>query len=126
MIIDTDRWKNIPEVIQNCKKLENMFVAVSNPCFEFWLLLHIKDVKDYNEEELQLLLENRKTGSRNYVDSKIVELLKFYNKKNLKTEYFIPTIDAAIFRAKELDQSKEDFPTTLGSHIYKLMEKLIK
>ena len=40
MIIDTDRWKNIPKIIEACNELENMFVAVSNPCFEFWILLH--------------------------------------------------------------------------------------
>ena len=31
MIIDTDRWKNIPKIIEACNDLENMFVAVSNP-----------------------------------------------------------------------------------------------
>src|SRR5690606_7033455 len=57
MIIDTDRWKNIPQIVQSCKAEGNMFVAVSNPCFEFWLLLHIKNLEDYSEEELKLILK---------------------------------------------------------------------
>lgn len=126
MIIDTDRWKNIPYIIESCNELENMFVAVSNPCFEFWLLLHIKDIQEYNEEVIELLFENKKTSNRNFVETKIVEIIGSYNKANLKTEDFLPHIDSAVSRAKNLDQPQEDYPTKLGSHIYKLIEKLKK
>jgi hypothetical protein len=126
MIIDTDRWKNIPNIIEACNNLQNMFVAVSNPCFEFWLLLHIKDVQEYTEEELELLLKNKKIGSRNYVDTKIIEVVDSYNKANPKTDDFLPNIDIAILRAKNLDQPKEEYPSKLGSHLYKLIEKLRK
>jgi hypothetical protein len=127
MIIDTDRWKNIPNIILECKKQNNMFVAVSNPCFEFWLLLHIKDISEYSQEELTLILENRRvTKKKNYVDSKITEILGSYNKSNPKPELFIPTVDTAIKQAKELDLGREDYPTSLGSHVYKIVEKLKK
>lgn len=126
MIIDTDRWKSIPKIIEACNDSENMFVAVSNPCFEFWLLLHIKDIQEYSEEELELLLKNKKTGNRNYVETKIVGILGSYNKANLKTDDFLPHIDTAVLRAKNLDQPQEEYPTKLGSHIYKLIEKLRK
>ncbi|QIG88623.1 RloB domain-containing protein [Chryseobacterium sp. POL2] len=124
MIIDTDRWRNIPDIIQACNDLENMFVAVSNPCFEFWLLLHIKDIQEYGAEELELIFRNRKTGNRNYVDTKIVKIVGSYNKTNLKVDDFLPNIDLAISRAKNLDQPQEEYPTKLGSHIYKLIEKI--
>jgi len=62
MIIDRDKWRNIPEIIELCNAQGNMFVAGSNPCFEF----------------------------------------------------------------KALDTSNEDFPSYLGSHVYKLAEKLKK
>lgn len=126
MIIDTDRWKSIPNIIQACNDLENMFVAVSNPCFEFWLLLHIKDVQEYNEEELELLFKNEKIGNRNYIETKIIQIAGSYNKTNLKTEDFLPKIDTAVLRAKNLDQPLEEYPTKLGTHIYKLIEKLKK
>jgi hypothetical protein len=126
MIIDTDRWKNIPKIIEACNGLENMFVAVSNPCFELWLLLHIKDIQEYGEEELESLFKNHKIGNRNYVETKIVEIVGSYNKTNLKTDDFLPNIDTAVSRAKNLDQPQEEYPTKLGSHIYKLIEKLRK
>ena len=127
MIIDTDRWKNIPDIISECKKQSNMFVAVSNPCFEFWLLLHIKDIADYDENELALILNNAKVSNKkNYVDSKIAEILGSYNKSNPKPELFLPTIDFAIKQAKKLDIHEDEFPQNLGSHVYKVVEKLKK
>lgn len=126
MIIDTDNWKNIPSIIQTCNGLENMFVAVSNPCFEFWLLLHVKDIKEYSEEVLNQIFKNTKTGYRNYVETKIVEIVGTYNKKNLRADDFLPNIDLAVSRAKNLDQEQEEYPTKLGSHIYKLIEKIKK
>ena len=127
MIIDTDRWRNILEIIQACKTLKNMFVAVSNPCFEFWLLLHIKNIEEYSQDELALILENKKvTNKKNYVDIKISEILGSYNKTNPKPEQFLPTINLAINQAKKLDDLEEDYPSKLGSHIYKLIEKISK
>lgn len=127
MIIDTDRWKNIPEIIEECKKLKNMFVAVSNPCFEFWLLLHIKEISEYSSDELKLILENKKiTNKKNYIDTKLAEILGSYNKSNPKPENFIPYLKRAVQQAKDLDTEKEEYPKKLGSHIYKITEKLIK
>ena len=127
MIIDTDRWKNIPDIISECKKQSNMFVAVSNPCFEFWLLLHIKDIEDYDENELDLILKNAKVSNKkNYVDSKITEILGSYNKSNPRPELFLPSVDFAIEQAKQLDGGGHEYPKKLGSHVYKVVEKLKK
>lgn len=104
-----------------------MFVAVSNPCFEFWLLLHIKNLAEYEENELDLILKNAKVSSkRNYVDSKIKEILGSYNKSNPKPELFLPTVDFAIEQAKQLDENEDEYPKKLGSHVYKVVEKLKK
>lgn len=127
MIIDTDSWPNIPDIIDACNKLGNMFVAVSNPCFEFWLLLHRKDVNEYSGDEKALILENRKiSNNRNYVDSKIVEAVGSYNKSRLRVDDFLPFIEKAVAQSKALDVPKESYPTRLGSHIYKLIERIQK
>jgi len=127
MIIDKDRWKNIPKIIEICKNTGNMFVAVSNPCFEFWLLLHIKKIDDYTPAELNAIYENKKvTSKKNYIETKISEILGTYNKSNPKPERFLPTIDLAVRQAKKLDKQHEEYPTTLGSHIYKIIEKISK
>jgi hypothetical protein len=89
-------------------------------------LLHIKDVQEYNEEELELLFKNKKIGKKNYIDLKIKDIVGSYNKTNLKTDDFLPNIDKAVLRAKNLDQPQEEYPTKLGTHVYKLIEKIKK
>ncbi len=128
MIIDTDRWKNIQEIISECKNQKNMFVAVSNPCFEFWLLLHIKNISEYSQDEQELILKNSKvTKNKNYIDIKIAEIIGSYNKSNPRPELFLPTIEMAISQAKALNYNNEDYPKlSLGSHVYKVIEKLKK
>lgn len=127
MIIDTDKWKSIPDIISECEKQSNMYVAVSNPCFEFWLLLHIKDLTEYSDDEQKLILKNaRISNKKNYVDSKITEILGSYNKSNPKPELFLPNVDFAIQQAKALDADNNTYPKSLGSHVYKVIEKLKK
>jgi hypothetical protein len=128
MIIDTDRWKNIDEIILECKKQGNMFVAVSNPCFEFWLLLHIKNINEYDLSEQELILKNGKTSknSRTYVEKKIIEILGAFNKSKPQTEHFLPNIENAVNQAKLLNDPEEEYPKKLGSFVYKIIEKLKK
>ena len=125
MIIDTDRWENIPDIARDCNAADNMYIAISNPCFEFWLLLHIKNIEEYSEDELLAILKNKKvTARKNYIDTKLTEILGSYNKTNLNTHAFLPTLDWAVMQAKKLDTPGETYPTKLGSHIYKLIEKI--
>ena len=98
MIIDTDQWNNLPEIVDACEKLKNMYVAVSNPCFELWLLLHIKDVSEYSTNELNDIFENKKVSkNRNYIEKKIIDILGTYNKSRLKAKTSI--VDLTTYRS---------------------------
>lgn len=66
MIIDRDEWTDIAEISTLCKNEGNFFLALSNPCFEFWLLLHIKDIKEFNETELKAIFDNKKVNKKTY------------------------------------------------------------
>jgi len=128
MIIDKDRWKNIPEIIESCKSQGNFFVAVSNPCFEFWLLLHICKMSKLSQEQQDNIFLNPKvSNSKRYLDKLLGELLEDgYNKKNPRTERFIKTVTHAIEESKKLVIPNEDYPSQLGSYVYKVIEKIIK
>jgi len=45
LVCDTDHWiqsdhiQNLVEVVKRCRQ-KGIFVALSNPCFDLWLLLH--------------------------------------------------------------------------------------
>jgi hypothetical protein len=128
MIIDRDSWSNIPEIFTLCNAEGNFYLALSNPCFELWILLHIKDLNDFNEQELADIHTNLKVSSKKtYLKNLLSKLLEDgYNESNPRPERFIPHIETAIERARILDSSNENFPTGLGSHVYKLVEKIIR
>lgn len=128
MIIDRDSWNCLPEIVSLCKLENNFFLALSNPCFEFWLLLHIKDIETFSAKERNKIFENIKiSNKKNYIDVVLGSLLaNGYNKTNPKPKRFIPYIDKAIKRAEKLDNDNEDYPMNLGSHVYKLVRKIIK
>ena len=127
MIIDRDDWKSIPEIIELCKKESNFFVALSNPCFEIWLLLHIADLKDFTPEEQKEIFENKKiSNSKNHIHMVLGNKLgEEFNKKNPRPDRFTPTINLAIERAESLDDKLEDYPTNLGTHVYKVVKKIL-
>lgn len=124
MIIDRDRWK-LDEWVEKCKNEKNFYIALSNPCFEFWLLLHIKNIDEYSEEEIKDIFENKKISKkRTHLEKILSELLADgYSKSNLKPERFLKNIDTAIQQAKKLSGS--DILENLGSNNYVLVEKLI-
>jgi hypothetical protein len=128
MIIDRDSWTDIQEISTLCKEEGNFFLALSNPCFEFWLLLHIKKVSDFNEKQLTDIFENKMVSAKKTYLKKLLStiLRDGYNESNPKPRRFLKHIDLAIERAKQLDLSGEEYPTKLGSHVYKLVEKIIK
>ena len=132
LIIDRDDWESIHHhnfdgLVQDCKNENNFFLAMSNPCFEIWLILHLKDINDFSKEEQEKILKNEKlTPSKNYIDKVLGEIQgRGYNKRP-NPKIFLPMIEIAVKRAKELDINNEDYPKYLGSHIYKLIKKLLK
>lgn len=130
MIVDRDRNRgNIQKYCERCKSEANFYFALSNPCFEFWLLLHLKDVSEFEAEELKLILENRKVSTkRTYLKQLLSKELQpnGYSEANIRPERFLKHIEVAVKRAKALSQPAEDFPSALGTDIYKLVEKIIR
>lgn len=131
LIIDRDDWEeihnhNFDKLIEDCKKENNFFLAMSNPCFEIWLILHLKDINEFDEEEKVKIMSNEKiSNSKNYIDKVLSEIQgRGYNKRP-NPRIFLPLTKVAIGRAKELDNENQDYPKQLGTHIHKLIEKLI-
>jgi hypothetical protein len=131
LIIDRDDWEeihnhNFDKLVEDCNKENNFFLAMSNPCFEIWLILHLKDINEFDEVERIKLMSNEKiSSSKNYVDEVLSEIQgRGYNKRP-NPRIFLPLTKIAIDRAKDLDIENQDYPKQLGTHIYKLIEKLI-
>ena len=124
LIVDRDK-KSFKEeqynyVKEECKK-KNFKLYVTNPCFEFWLLLHFDEVHLINKEEL---LENKRASSKvRFVES---ELKKYfpYNKNKYNAELLIEKIDLAIENEKKFCENVEELKDKLGSNIGLLIKEL--
>lgn len=126
LVIDVDRWgEKISDIAEKCHQ-KQYSLAVSNPEFEIWLLLHVRDLSEYSENKLKELRENRKVGNRTRISAELKELLKKYNKANPDMGYFSPRAIQAIENAKRIDlNTKSRWPNDLGSRVYLIVENII-
>ncbi|HLF87980.1 MAG TPA: RloB family protein [Anaerolineales bacterium] len=130
LVIDVDRWpiKKLSEVSSLCAQ-KNYGYAVSNPCFELWLLLHLKALDEYPEEILQEFRENRRPNAkhaRTRMELELVTVLGSYSKSNPDTGQLLGNVPIAIERARALDINPEyRWPNDLGTRVYLIAEKII-
>lgn len=132
-LIDRDRIlpKNASEAGRLCRQKKYEF-CLSSPCFEIWLLLHIKDLTDFTRDELQELLENRKTtASKTVLEHTLNEatktvLGKAYHKNNPPPE-LLQYLPIAIHRAflNQLD-TKHWTLTDFCTRVHVLVQRIFK
>ena len=124
LIVDRDK-KSFKEeqynyVKEECKR-KNFKFYVTNPCFEFWLLLHFDEVHSINREKL---LENKRASSKvRYVESELTKYFP-YNKNKYNAELLIEKIDLAIENEKRFCEDIEELKDKLGSNIGLLIKEL--
>lgn len=114
--------------VQSSCREKGYHCFITNPCFEFWLLLHVSDVSTEYADHLEEIKENRiGAGKRPYV----AELLhnKTGQKKNIKvktfTEHYLPNVDLAIERAESFAK-EENLIDEIGSNLGELFGLLRK
>lgn len=109
LVIDRDKWslKSLKIVAQNCAQDSVCHLALSNPCFELWLLLHFVDVEMESDDEKILLLHNAKIGaSTTYLQRRMQKVLPGYKKSNYAADVMVMNVKEAIRRAEHLDVNK--------------------
>jgi hypothetical protein len=125
IVIDRDAGNHSPEnmarIFDECDE-KGYRCFLTNPRFEFWLLLHVADVKSEYPDELEKMLNfNDET-----VDKHLLEKTGGGKKIQRKTfdTYFLPNIDTAIERANGLCTSRNKLLDQLGSTLGELFELL--
>lgn len=125
IVIDRDAGNHSPEnmarIFDECDE-KGYRCFLTNPRFEFWLLLHVADVKSEYPDELEKMLNfNDET-----VDKHLLEKTGGGKKIQRKTfdTYFLPNIDTAIERANGLCTSRNELLDQLGSTLGELFELL--
>ena len=128
LVIDRDRWleRMLSQVAQLCAQNSHLHFCMSNPCFELWLLLHLEDVEQYDDETKNALLQNKKNKSGvTWLKKRMKDLLGSYAESKYDALGLIPYAPVAIDRARGLDSNPQDrWPQSIGSRVYLLMESI--
>ena len=128
LVIDVDTWSEamLSEVAQQALQ-KGYHLAVSTPCFELWLLLHLKSLDEYSDEDIQLFVTNKKTGERTRLETELVTLCGSYSKNKLETSHYIPYVETAISNAKTIDTTPEQrWINGIGTRVYLLVQSIIE
>ena len=126
IVIDRDKDNFFEYQYDNVLKFcedNNINLYVSNPNFEFWLMLHFEDVNKLDKMEMY---ENRKVNSRKrYLEQQLHSICK-YKKNKFDFKIFESRIATAIKNEKEYCEDICDLKDNLGSNVGKLVEAIIK
>lgn len=124
---DKDSFISTPEnnqykyVLDKCNKMGFQF-CVTNPCFEFWLLLHFDEVFELDEEKL--LNNSKVTAKRRYAENELRKIWPGYNKSSYHSEKLVKNIDKAIENEKKFCEDIEQLENSVGSNIGRLVQKM--
>lgn len=123
----------LPNLYDKCNK-HNIYIAISNPNFELWLLMHFPDIEQYDRE---ILLRNPKnlrnqlfperSTNKKYLEIVLSIMAKGYSKgSRINFDRFKEGIPLAIAQEKLFCEEPELLSSELGSSVGKLIEKMQK
>ena len=124
---DKDSFISTPEnnqykyVLDKCNKMGFQF-CVTNPCFEFWLLLHFDEVFELDEEKL--LNNSKVTAKRRYAENELRKIWPGYNKSSYHSEKLVENIAKAIENEKKFCEDIEKLENSVGSNIGRLVQRM--
>lgn len=129
LVVDRDRKSFVANpdnnqyqyVLNRCAE-NNFGFFITNPCFEFWLLLHFEEVHELDREEL---LGNRRVNSkRNYAENELRKIFPKYTKTSYHAEDLVKRIDVAIKNEKVFCEDSEKLENQIGSNIGLLIQEM--
>lgn len=115
LVVDKDQWTDEQLMLLHkwSRTRKNRYLALSNPKFEFWLLLHFEDGKE---------IRNSNDCSR-----RLKQYLPDYDKDIKENKISLEGVKNAIDRAKKYDNPPcHDWPRKTGSTVYRLVENILK
>ena len=123
-VIDYDRWGEAKlSRIASLAQQKQYHLAVSRPCFEFWLLLHHRDPRDISAAEYSTM-EAKGCEA-------VAELLRVAagsaSKSLTMAASYMPLVGIAIDRAASLDINPDlRWPSAPGSRVYRTVQTILK
>ncbi|MBN1412554.1 MAG: RloB domain-containing protein [Spirochaetales bacterium] len=115
LVVDKDNWtdQQLKQLYSWSLKKDNYGIALSNPNFEFWLLLHFEDGKGI------VTARDCKERLKRYLPN----YDKDFDIRKIKDD----NINEAVRRAKVRDNPPcTDWPKTVGTTVYRLVDSILK
>lgn len=128
ILIDRDKEThsevNLSECIKHCKD-KGYKCYIANPCFEFWLLMHLADIEKEFGERLDEIKENKVLSNKHTFVSKEVSDRAHHGKSNINfVKNYMRYIDKAIEQARKFPEDEYELVDSIGCNLWKLMEEL--
>lgn len=112
-VMDRDAWSSaeLDEVSREIGKRPNYHLALSNPCFELWLWLHLRP--------------NRPFANRHDCQRSLCREWPEFAKGEYDAARLLPLASIACERARELDERPEEpWPDQQATRVHRLVERL--
>ena len=130
MVIDRDKQSHrrdkLTEIINKCN--ENGFMCIlTNPCFEFWLLLNLCDVKEEYAGRLELFSDNKRVSGKHTFTSKELSLKAGHYKgisDAVFRQYYLDGLETGMKNAEKFETSLDKIIDNLGTNMPKLINVL--
>lgn len=120
LVVDRDRdsFTQFTEVLTMCRD-NNVKFYITNPRFEFFLLLHSPNINSLDKNKLF-------SDENNYLHSELRNLLGAYSKEEFNTDFFVNHVQNAIRNEKDFCENIEELENTLGSNVGLLLQELLE
>ncbi len=124
IIVDRDKGSFIETQYEYvCKEAaKNGYnLYVTNPCFEFWLLLHHTDCAMYSIDDLK---SNVKCNKETFVYNELKKHDEKYTKKINDFSFYHTNYDIAKKNVKKFENDIKKLNNNIGSNLYKLIDEI--
>lgn len=122
--MQTHSESNMFECIKYCR--DNGYKCyIANPCFEFWLLMHLVDIEVEFGNQLDKIKENKKVSEQHTFVSKEVSDRAHHGKSGINfIRNYLPYIDKAVIQAKKFPDDENELVNSIGCNLWRLIEEL--
>lgn len=128
LVIDREsvesRRNAILEILPICKE-KDYKIALSNPTFEFWLLLHVAEIFNYDAEVLHA--NEKVSQKRRFLDKELSNILdQGFNKSNFNEDIVsLENIRLALKQEKSFSNTLPELLDSLGSNMGNLISDFL-
>ncbi|MBQ8906931.1 MAG: RloB domain-containing protein [Ruminococcus sp.] len=125
IIVDRDKssftHKQYTELVKECSR-QGIKLVVTNPCFEFWLLMHFNINRKFNARDM--LKNDKVTDDITYCHNILRNTFKGYQKNSYDAKLLMHKIKTAIDNEQLYCEDTIGLKTKIGSNVGKLLKEL--